>query len=72
MQAQSTDHWFRIITELESHGLSLRKIANVAGVSHESIWRYKTMGSEPKHSVGEKIKALHDCICNGFAQPPGV
>ncbi len=65
------DYWFRIISEIELH-LSLRKIADVAGVSHQSIWRYKTRESEPKHSVGEMIKALHDCICNGNDRKLGV
>jgi len=52
------EHWFRIITELERH-LSLRKIADVANVSHQALLRYKAGEAEPLYSVGETLNALH-------------
>lgn len=53
--------WPRLIAECEAAGLSLWKIGQCIGLQVTQVERLKA-GSEPKHSAGELLLALHDVI----------
>lgn len=52
------ENWSRIIGDLEAR-MTLRDIAAKVGSSPPALCRYKEGDAEPKHSVGEALRALH-------------
>lgn len=54
--------WFRIIADLDRAGVPNAKLAKLLGHSESTVNRWK-QGSEPKHSDGELIIALHHQLC---------
>lgn len=50
--------WFRVISDLEQRGVTLRSQADTAGVSLGTIYYWKT-GGEPKYANGERLLGLY-------------
>lgn len=48
----------RIIAELEAAGVTLHGIAKMTGCQFNQVKRWKA-GREPKHSIGERLRAIH-------------
>ena len=53
-----THDWQKLVSEISATGMSDYKIAQCLGIHHLQLHRIK-LGSEPKHSVGELLLALH-------------
>lgn len=51
--------WWRVITDLEKRGVSLRAIAVECGVSLATIYYWKG-GAEPRHYLGETLRKLYE------------
>lgn len=51
--------WPKLITELESAGLGISKIALIVGCQYTQIQRLKK-GSDVYSSLGDRIKELHE------------
>jgi hypothetical protein len=64
--ADKTD-WFKVITALERSGMSQEKIGKAVGRDHTMICRYKE-GTEPKHSVGERILEMYRSLTGNSAE----
>lgn len=56
-------NWFRIIVELQKSGMTFHDIRRETGICAGSISAYKQGTSEPRHSAGEKLLALHRMRC---------
>lgn len=54
--------WFRLIADLDRVGVSNKAVAEKVGVAPSSLAAWKR-GSEPLHSHGESLKALHAQHC---------
>lgn len=62
--------WRKLIEDLQAYGVTLEDIAGELGISVRMVCYYKEdPDCEPKHSVGEKLKALHArCVPRETAQ----
>lgn len=56
--------WAKLLLDLRSHGLRAPAVARHVGVGERTIYALiEGRITEPKHSVGEKIKDLHGRLC---------
>lgn len=60
------EDWFRLLTELQRAGMSHSKVAATLGCSISTVIGWKC-GSEPLHSTGEALRALHARHCKAAA-----
>ena len=61
--------WFKVITELEQQGVTLRSQAEEAQVSLGTLYYWK-QGGEPKHVNGELLIGLYADIVG--REPPRI
>lgn len=50
--------WWRVISDLQMHGMSLEGIAEVTFIPKSTLMGYKNLYAEPKHADGERLLAL--------------
>lgn len=50
--------WWRIITDLHMHGMSMVAISEVTHIPKSTLNGYKNLGAEPKHSDGMRLVNL--------------
>lgn len=56
------EDWFRLLTDLQRAGVSHAKVAAILGISLGTLDGWKR-GSEPRHCLGQALKALHAQHC---------
>lgn len=68
---KATHDWPKMLADLEGAGLTPYKIGVCLGVQVVQIQRIKS-GTEPKHSVGELLIALHDVMVTNVSSCPST
>lgn len=53
-----TVDWFRLLSDLKDRGWALSAISTVTGIPEPTIGSYRTIGSQPRHDSGEKLRIL--------------
>ena len=61
--------WFKVITELEARGLTLRSQAETLQVSLGTLYYWKS-GGEPKYIHGEQLLGLYTDVVG--VEPPRI
>jgi len=56
------EDWFRLLTDLQRAQVSHAQVAAILGCSVATVIGWK-QGSEPRHSTGQALKALHAQHC---------
>lgn len=50
--------WWRVIQDLQMHGMSMEAIAEITFIPKSTLMGYKNQDAEPKHADGERLLAL--------------
>jgi len=61
--------WFKVITELESRGITLRSQAEELEVSLGTLYYWKS-GGEPKYIHGERLLGIYTNVVG--VEPPRI